>query len=97
MRHDQEQRAGRRLLQQLEQGIGGGAVHVLGRIDDADAPAALGGTRAEAVEHATDGIDRDVAGVALAVGLRDAAQQMQVGMGLRHDPACRRIALRHRQ
>jgi uncharacterized protein (DUF779 family) len=81
MGDDQEERARRRLLQQLQQRVGGGAVHVLGGIDDGDAPAALGRARAEAIEHAADGIDGNVAGVALAIGLLDAAQHMQVRDG----------------
>ncbi len=60
-------------------------------------PTAFGRARSEPVDDAADGIDRDIAGHALAVRLHRSPQQMQVGMGLGHHAPRRRILFRHRQ
>ena len=84
MADQQKQRARRRLLQHLEQRIGAGAVELVDRIDDGDAPAALARGRAEE-RHACAGHRRPrMSGAQLAVlSLSDALQHQQIAVRLR--------------
>ena len=61
VRHDQEQRARRRLLDHLQQRVGAGAVEVLGAVDDADAVAAGPRGLLEQLERAAHVVDPDLA------------------------------------
>ncbi len=95
MRHQEEQRLGRRLLDQLEQGIGAGAVQVFGAVDDANPVAAGPGGALKQANGATDVVGADLRVEALALLVRLAAQQADVGVRQRGDLAGHPIALRH--
>ncbi|MEI9886930.1 MAG: hypothetical protein WDN08_10625 [Rhizomicrobium sp.] len=88
-------RAGR-LFEHLEQRVGGGVVHVVGGVDDGDAPAA--GARGHAEEtgelaHDVDRQDRhQLAGVVEA-----ALEHEKAGMRAGHDLQRVGLALGHRQ
>ncbi len=57
---DQEEGAGRRLLQHLEQRVGGVGVEVLGAVQHADPPAGIGGCGGEQVEGLAHHVDGDL-------------------------------------
>ena len=89
VRHEQQERAGRRFLERLQQRVRGGSIHPLGRIDDADlGPAAMArqlrpaGQRADFVDddpfdrlhHVVGDVDRlDDAQVRMLAGARVSA------------------------
>ncbi|KSV66041.1 hypothetical protein N182_09900 [Sinorhizobium sp. GL2] len=59
MRQHQEQRAARRFLEDLQDGVGRIAIEIVGRIDDDDAPIARAGGLAEELAGAPDLVDGD--------------------------------------
>ena len=89
--------ARRRFFQHLQQRVGGVVVHVVGRIDDGDAPAA--GADVMPKKPASRRISStDSTFISLPVlGLMTALQHQQAGMRLRRDLHGRRIVLRHGQ
>ena len=80
MADDQEQRARRRLLEHLQERIGGARIHVVGGIDDRDPPAGLAAGRAEEGDGAADLVDGQLGPVALLVR-RPRAARGQAGSG----------------
>ena len=91
MAHQQQQRAWRRLLENLQQRIGAFALQVVDRVDNGDAPAALAGGRAEKRHRAPHVVDADH-GVELAGLFVDhALEHQEVALRLRGDAAGNRI------
>ena len=90
MAHDQEDGAGRRFLDDLEERVGAGNREILGAVDDADPVAAIGGRGPEDRERAPDGIDRDGRGRAFLVRGRRPAQNGEIRVGQRRDLTRRR-------
>ena len=95
MRDEEEQRLGRRLLDQLEQGIGAGTVQVLGAVDDADTVAAGPRGALEQPNGAADVVGADLRVEALALLVQLAAQQADVGMRQRGDLAGHTVLRQH--
>ena len=89
MRHDEDQRSLRRLLNHFEQGVGAVAVQVLGRIHDRNPPSAKGGGELEDLQSLPHGFDRNLARKPLRCALPLAADQSKIGMGEpREKPRC---------
>ena len=85
------ERALRRLFQNLQQRIGALALQIVDRVDDGDAPAALACGRAEKRHRAAHVVDADH-GVELAGLLVDhALEHQQIALRLRGDAARDRI------
>ena len=80
MRIDQEDRAGRRFLQNLEQCIGCGCVQVIGAVHHAHPPAAIRRRRGKHVQRTPHGLDRDHRGSGLLVGCGLPAQHDEIGV-----------------
>jgi predicted pyridoxine 5'-phosphate oxidase superfamily flavin-nucleotide-binding protein len=108
MADQQKKRAPRRFLEDLEQRVGGIAVHVVGAVDDDDAPAAFRRGETQEVRDLARVVDDDLVAqhplARLGIGRRiallplvrvDAALDGQeVGMTARGDPAEDGIVLR---
>jgi hypothetical protein len=78
MADQQQHGARRRLLQHLEQGILGIAVHILRAIDDDDAPAALRGREAEESDCIAHIVDDDLAAQLAGLGIDRPHQDTQI-------------------
>ncbi len=85
--HQQQHRLLRRLLKDLQHGIGGVPVHHVGAIHDDDAPAALGRGEAQEGGDAARVVDDDLAAQLLALGIEAALDHQQIGMAARGDAA----------
>ena len=77
-RHQEEQRARRRLFQRLQQRIGGVLVEIVGAIDDDHAPPGFACAMAEEVAQAAHLVDADILRVALRLVVPRPADQKQV-------------------
>ena len=97
MADDEEEGARRRLLQDLEQRIGGAGVHVVGGIDDGDAPAGLAAGIAVEGDGAADLVDGERALVAVGALVERPLQHQQVGMRPPHHLAEGGMVCRQRQ
>ncbi len=70
-----------RFLEQFQQGIGGGDVHLIHRVDDGHALPAIGGGQGEIAFHLAHFIHRDVGAQAVGLFVIGAAQEEQAGFG----------------
>src|SRR6266481_3244133 len=80
MADQQEYGAWRRFLQHLEQGVGGVAVHILGAIDDDDAPAPFGRRQPHEGNGIANIVDDDFAAQFSGLGINGARNRTQIGM-----------------
>src|SRR3546814_16864671 len=75
----------RRLLEDLQQAVGGIGIHVVGGIDDADAIATFGRRFGKTVDHRAHVLHHDIAAPAVGLLVIAALDGDQVGMaGLRN-------------
>ena len=81
--NQEEHRALRRLFQSFQESVGGILIEIVGAIDDDHAPTPLAGAVAEKGTQAPDLVDADPLRIAFGALVPRAAQQEQVGMGLR--------------
>jgi hypothetical protein len=88
---DEEDRARRRLLDDLEERVSARRVEVVGGVDDADAVAALPRRRGEKVKRAADVVDGDLLRIALVVLAQAAPDDREIGMGTGRDLPRRRV------
>src|SRR5262249_19292102 len=84
---DEEDRAWRRLLQDLREWVGAALIELVGAVADGDPPATAARGRVKEIKRAACGIDRDLRRPALAVATQAAADHREVGMGERTDLA----------
>ena len=87
----QQHRARRRLLQHLQQRVGGVAVEVLRAVQHHHAPAALGRRQAQEVGDAADVIDHDLAAQPPALLVPGALDRQQIGVRSGGDAAEHRV------
>ena len=89
VRHQQQQAARRRLLDDLQHRVGGVAVHLVGGVDDGDAPAAFGRGEREEAPHPPRVVDDDLRadGAGLAARVGGALDGEQVGVAGGRRPA----------
>ena len=80
MRKQHQHRARRRLFQHLEKRVGGVVVHVVGGIDDRDAPAARAGGQAEEIRQLADFVDGQHRHQLAGLGIEPALQHQQARM-----------------
>ena len=85
MRHHEQHGVGRRLLEDLQHGIGAVAVHLVGRIDDGDPPFAHRRRHVHEGAELTHVVDGDLGAHAAGVGIERAPEMKQVGMRARID------------
>ena len=76
----QQQGAGRRLLEDLQQRVGGVAVHLVGAVDDDDPPAAPRRRQAQEAAELAHVVDDDLAAQPPASRIIGALDRQQVGM-----------------
>jgi hypothetical protein len=96
MAHQQEERLLRRLLENLEQRVGGAGIEFIDGIDDADPPALDGRGRAEKRDRLAGFVNRDD-GPHHALVVEAAFKREQAAMGARRDMARDRIGWIHPQ
>ena len=87
-------RAGR-LLEDLEERVGGGGVELVGGVDDGDAAAAVGGAEVEEAGERADLVDGDGGAQALGLVVPGAAAEEELRRGEGGEPAEDRVARRH--
>ena len=95
VRHDQQHGVGRRLLEDLQHRVGAVAVHLVGRIDDGDAPLPHRRRHVHEGAELAHVVDGDLGAHAAGVGIERAAQMEQVGMRARIDQRAARRIGRH--
>ena len=81
MADEEQDGAGRRLLEDLQERVGGGAVQLVGGVDDRDAPAAVGGGELEEALERADLVDGDGGAQALGLVVPGAAAEEELRRG----------------
>ena len=87
VRHQQEERAARRLFEDFEERVGGVAVHLVGAVDDDDAPAALGWGQPQKGTDLAGILDDDLATQPPAARVISALDRQEIGMPAGGHPA----------
>ena len=87
VRHQEQEHATRRLLEDFEERIGGVAVHLVGAVDDDDAPAALGRGQPQKSADLAGVLDDDLAAQPAAARVVGALDRQEIGMPARGHPA----------
>src|SRR5476651_839421 len=85
MRHDQQHRLGRRLLEDLQHGVGAAAIHLVGGVDNRHAPLAHRRRHVHELAQPAHIVDRDLRAHAAGVRVERAAEMIEVGMRARID------------
>src|SRR6185295_16605518 len=97
MSNDQEQRTRRRLLENLEESVGGANAHVIGGVDNGDAPAPFACGRAKERHRSADVLDRQKLLEAFSILVQGTLENQQVGVRKTGDAPERPVVNRCRQ